>query len=92
MKLLDGNMVVVTGASSGIEKSAAMLFAAKSTSVVLVARRQAQLDQSVEEIESRGGRALAIIGDVAEERTHKDAIAVARAAFGGLDVACNNAG
>ena len=92
MKLLERKVAIVTGASSGIGKSAAMLFAANGASVVLVARRQAPLDQVVEEIESRGGRALAIVGDVAEERTHTDAIAAARAAFGGLDVAFNNAG
>lgn len=92
MKLLDGKVAIVTGASSGIGKAAAELFAANGASVVLVARRKAPLDQVIEEIESRGGRGLAIVGDVAEERTHMDAIAAARAAFGGLDVAFNNAG
>lgn len=92
MKLLDGKVAIVTGASSGIGKAAAELFAANGASVVLVARRQAPLDQAIDEIESRGGRGLAIVGDVAKERTHVDAIAAAREEFGGLDLAFNNAG
>ena len=92
MKLLDGKVAIVTGASSGIGKAAAMLFAAHGASVVLVARRQASLSLVVEEIEDRGGRALAIVGDVTQERTHHEAVAAARTTFGGLHVAFNNAG
>lgn len=92
MKLIDGKVAIITGASSGIGKAAATLFAANGASVVLVARRQGELHLVAEEINDRGGRALAIAGDVTEERTHKDAVAAARTTFGGLHIAFNNAG
>ena len=92
MQLLDNKVAIITGASSGIGKAAAKLFAAKGASVVLVARRKDALDQTVEEIQSKGGRALAIVGDVSEEHTHSEAVAAAQTSFGGLHIAFNNAG
>lgn len=92
MKLLENKVAIITGASSGIGRTAATLFAAHGASVVLVARRKGPLDLAVEEIENFGGRALAIVGDVTEEHTHKEAVAAARAQFGGLHIAFNNAG
>ncbi|BAV65281.1 SDR family oxidoreductase [Sphingobium cloacae] len=92
MNRIDGKVAIVTGASSGIGKAAAMLFAANGASVVLVARRREALERLAGEIEGRGGRAVAIAGDVAGESTHRDAVAAAQSAFGGLDIAFNNAG
>lgn len=92
MVLLKDKVAVVTGASSGIGRAAAKLFAAHGASVVLVARRQASLERVVAEIQGQGGRALAIVGDVTEERTHGHAIDAARSTFGGLHIAFNNAG
>ncbi|MBU0557102.1 MAG: SDR family oxidoreductase [Alphaproteobacteria bacterium] len=92
MMLLSGKVAIITGASSGIGRAAAMLFAANGAAVVLVARRRGLLDQLVDEIEQRGGRALAIVGDVADEQTHGEAVAAARSTFGGLHIAFNNAG
>ena len=92
MKLLDGKVAIVTGASSGIGKAAATLFAANGASVVLVARRQLPLNLTVEEIKDCGGQAIAFAGDVTDERAHREAVAVAQTTFGGLHIACNNAG
>lgn len=92
MKLLDGKVAIITGASSGIGKAAAMLFAAEGASVVLIARREAALRSVVDQIVDQGGRALAIVGDVTEAATHDEAVAAARATFGGLHIAFNNAG
>ena len=92
MKLIDGKVAIITGASSGIGKAAALLFAANGAAVVLVARRQDPLDQLVRTVMERGGRALAVVGDVKEERTHQQAVAAAQSTFGGLHIAFNNAG
>ncbi|MFC3581526.1 SDR family oxidoreductase [Sphingomonas hylomeconis] len=92
MKLLDGKVAIITGASSGIGRAAATLFAAHGAAVVLVARRSGPLDLAIEDIRDRGGRAIAVVGDVTEERTHREAVAAARATFGGLHIAFNNAG
>lgn len=92
MKLLDGKVAIITGASSGIGKAAAKLFAAHGASVVLVARREAALKSAIDEIEGQGGRALAVVGDVTQAGTHDEAVAAAQATFGGLHIAFNNAG
>lgn len=92
MELLDGKVAIITGASSGIGKASAKLFSSQGAAVVLVARRQDQLNLVVEEIRDRGGRAIAVAGDVREEQTHKEAVAAAQDTFGGLDIAFNNAG
>jgi len=92
MKLIDDKVAIITGASSGIGKAAATLFAANGAAVVLVARRQDALNQLVRDIEAHGGRAIAVVGDVTQECTHKEAVAAAQATFGGLHIAFNNAG
>lgn len=83
---------IITGASSGIGKAAATLFSANGAAVVLVARRQALLDQLAAGIRQDGGRAIAIAGDVTQEQTHEQAVAAAQKAFDGLHIAFNNAG
>ncbi|HEV7287730.1 SDR family oxidoreductase [Sphingomonas sp.] len=92
MRLIDGKVAIITGASSGIGKAAATLFAANGAAVVLIARRHGPLDQLVRDIRDAGGRALAIVGDVADERTHQKAVAAAQSTFGGLHIGFNNAG
>lgn len=92
MKLIDGKVAIITGASSGIGKAAATLFAENGAAVVLVARRQEPLNELVRSIQNSGGRAIAVIGDVADERTHQEAVAAAQSTFGGLHIGFNNAG
>lgn len=83
---------IVTGASSGIGRAAAKLFAGQGASVVVSARRGDELQKLVAEIEAEGGTAAALAGDVRDE-THAEAlVALAEQRFGGLDVAFNNAG
>lgn len=92
MTLLNNKVAIITGASSGIGRAAARLFAAQGASVVIVARRQDLLQRLAAEIEAKGGRAHAIAGDVTHERTHEKAVLAAQSIFGGLHVAFNNAG
>ncbi len=92
MARLSGKTVLITGASSGIGLEAANLFASEGAKVVLGARRQKALDDAVKNIKDRGGTALAIAGDVTDERYARELVAAAKANYGGLDIAFNNAG
>jgi NADP-dependent 3-hydroxy acid dehydrogenase YdfG len=64
MRYLDGKVAIITGASSGIGRAAAKLFAAEGARLVVAARREAQLGMLVEEIGDAGGEAVAVAGDV----------------------------
>jgi NAD(P)-dependent dehydrogenase (short-subunit alcohol dehydrogenase family) len=92
MQLLAGKVAIVTGASSGIGRAAATLFASHGASVIAAARRSRELQQLVTEIEREGGSACACAGDVAQEGFMEQLVATAQGAFGGLDIAFNNAG
>jgi len=92
MKALDGKVAIVTGASSGIGRAAARLFAAEGARVVAAARRQEELEDLVVEIEAAGGTAVALAGDVTDAAYAAALVETAQRRFGGLDVAFNNAG
>ncbi len=90
--MLKGKVAIVTGASSGIGRAAALLFAAEGAAVVVNARGARDLEIVVKEIEAAGGQAVAVAGDVAEEALHDRLVATAMDAYSGLDIAFNNAG
>ncbi len=92
MQRLTGKVAIVTGASAGIGRAAAKLFAAEGAKVVVAARREAELDTLVSEIVSAGGIAAALAGDAQSEDFAKSLVAFAVDRFGRLDVAYNNAG
>lgn len=92
MGILANKVALVTGASSGIGRATAWLFAKEGADVVLTARRHAELDELVTQIEEVGGQAIAVPGDVREETTAKNVVDTAVTAFGGLDISFNNAG
>lgn len=92
MAVLNGKVAVVTGASSGIGRATAKLFAREGAKVVVTARRQAELDALVAEIAADGGDAVAVAGDVTDEALAKALVDTAIGSFGGLDIAFNNAG
>lgn len=92
MQRLNGKVAIVTGASAGIGRATAKLFAAEGAKVVVGARRQNELDSLVEEIRAAGGDAVAVAGDVRSEDYHKSLVAAAIDRFGKLDIAFNNAG
>lgn len=89
---LQGKIAIVTGASSGIGEAAARLFAREGAKLVLGARRTDRLDELVAGIERGGGLAVALPGDVQEERYAAALVETALASYGGLDIGFNNAG
>ncbi|MGO1119913.1 SDR family oxidoreductase [Rhodovibrionaceae bacterium A322] len=90
--LLKDKIALITGASAGIGRACALLFASQGATVVLGARRQAELEALVAEIEAEGGKAVALAGDVRHESYARDLVSAAEEQFGGLDIALNNAG
>ena len=92
MDRLSGKTAIITGASAGIGRATAKLFAAEGASVVVGARRQTELDSLVSEIEADGGKAVALAGDVRSEDYAKALVELAVQRFGRLDIAFNNAG
>jgi NAD(P)-dependent dehydrogenase (short-subunit alcohol dehydrogenase family) len=89
---LDGKVAIVTGASSGIGRAIATLFAANGARVVAGARRRDMLETLVADIAKAGGSAHLVAGDISDERYAQELVSAARSRFGGLDIAVNNAG
>ena len=92
MSILQGRVVVVTGASSGIGEACAVGFVEKGAKAVLAARRAERLSSLVERIEGAGGEALAVATDVTNEAAVDNLFAQAIERFGTVDVLINNAG
>lgn len=92
MGRLANKVAIVTGASAGIGRATAKLFAAEGAAVVVGARRETELATLVAEIEAAGGRAVALAGDVRSEAYAAALVALAVEKFGRLDIAFNNAG
>lgn len=92
MSRLAGKVAIVTGASSGIGRAAAELFAREGAKLVVTARRESELNELADDIEREGGEAVAVAGDVKDEALAKELVDVATDRFGGLDIAFNNAG
>lgn len=89
---LNEQVVVITGASSGIGRVTARMFGERGARVVCAARNQEALDELVREIEASGGQAVACQTDVTQ-REHVERLGeVARARFGRVDTWINNAG
>jgi NAD(P)-dependent dehydrogenase (short-subunit alcohol dehydrogenase family) len=89
---LTNKVAIVTGASSGIGRAAAILFAEHGASIVMAARRQAELDAVASEIAAGGGQAVTLAGDVRDDGYARALVELATTKFGGLDIAFNNAG
>lgn len=92
MFALTDKVAIVTGASSGIGRATAKLFAEEGARLIVAARRQAELEALVAEIGDADGAAIALAGDVRDEAYAKALVDLAVEKFGGLDIAFNNVG
>ncbi|HWY45648.1 MAG TPA: glucose 1-dehydrogenase [Candidatus Sulfotelmatobacter sp.] len=92
-KKLEGKVAVVTGASKGIGAEIAKHFAAEGASVVInYASSKSGADAVVNDIAKKGGKAVAVQGDVAKQADVERLLAETKKAFGKLDILVNNAG
>lgn len=89
---LSGQVVAVTGASSGIGEATALACARAGASVALAARRMDRIEQLAGRIEQEGGRALALQTDVSDESQARTFVESTHAELGRLDALVNNAG
>ncbi|MEV4599687.1 SDR family oxidoreductase [Amycolatopsis sp. NPDC049253] len=92
MSTLEGKVVAITGASSGIGEATALELAARGAAVVLGARRTDRLDSLVARIQAAGGRAEMLDVDVTQRADLERLVARALDRFGRLDVLVANAG
>ena len=91
-KNIEGKVVVITGASSGLGEATARHLSAEGATVVLAARRTNRIKSLADEINDNGGKALAFTTDVTELEQIKKLVDKAVEEFGRVDVMLNNAG
>lgn len=89
---LEGKVVVVTGAGSGMGLAMATRFAAEGASVVAGDWNGERLDAAVAKIQADGGTIVSAQGDISDQATAEGLVDLAVKTYGRLDVLCNNAG
>ncbi|MDQ2763377.1 MAG: glucose 1-dehydrogenase [Pseudomonadota bacterium] len=92
MGRVDGKIALVTGASVGLGRAAAVMLAREGASVVVTDLRESEGLDVVRQIEKHGGHALFLKHDVAQEEEWQQVISATKERFGKLDVLVNNAG
>lgn len=90
--LLKDKTAVITGAGRGIGRETALRFAAQGAAVLLAARTASDLDSLVKEITAQGGKAVAHVADVTQEREVQGMIDRAIGELGRIDILVNNVG
>ncbi|HYT65378.1 MAG TPA: SDR family oxidoreductase [Vicinamibacterales bacterium] len=92
LKKLKDQVIVITGASSGIGLATARMAAKRGARVVMAARNEEDLNAAAEEIRANGGRVLVVPTDVADESAVSNLGEAALLEFGAIDTWVNNAG
>ena len=88
----DQKISIVTGAGTGVGKSASLALADEGWTIVLAGRRKDLIEAVANEIKSRGGNALAIATDTSDTKSVKGLFEETKRTFGRLDLLFNNAG
>ncbi len=91
-QLLKEKVAIITGASYGMGRTMAEVFAQEGAAVVLTARGEGQLQEAVEEIRAKGGKAIGVVADVCSTEDTKRVFQTALDTFGDVDILINNAG
>ncbi|HVF55969.1 MAG TPA: glucose 1-dehydrogenase [Pyrinomonadaceae bacterium] len=91
-KDLEGQVALITGATSGIGRATALRFSEEGARVALVGRNQVELEKVASEVAERGGDAVGIIADVTIEEDARRAVAETVEKFAALDILVNAAG
>jgi dehydrogenase/reductase SDR family member 7B len=89
---MNGKVVIITGASSGIGKALALECGRRGAKLVISARNGQKLKETADELKKAGVQALAIVSDVTSESDCRELVSAAVEKFGGIDVLINNAG
>jgi NADP-dependent 3-hydroxy acid dehydrogenase YdfG len=89
---IEGKVVVITGASSGLGEATARTLSAQGTTVVLGARREDRIQTLARELIASGGKAIAVTTDVTDRAQVKHLVDSAVREYGRVDVMINNAG
>jgi len=89
---LQGKVMLITGAGSGLGREVALLAAEEGAKVVVTDKIEARIGPVVEAIAGKGGEAAGLKADVTAEAEIEAAMAYARDKFGALDVVHANAG
>ena len=92
MARLSGKVAIVTGATGGIGREAAILFAREGAKVVAAGRRQAEGDETLGLLQRAGGEGIFVATDVTEPDSVAAMIEAAVKTYGKIDVLYNNAG
>jgi len=89
---INGKIVIITGASSGLGESTARHLADRGAKLVLAARREDRLKSLAEELEAKGAEVLWQVTDVTDRQQVESLAAATKKKFGRIDVLINNAG
>ena len=89
---IEGKVIVITGASSGLGEATARLLSAQGATVVLGARRAERIQALAAELGGKGGKALAVTTDVTDVAQVRRLVDAAVQTYGRIDVMLNNAG
>ena len=91
-KLFEGKVAVITGGSSGIGRATAIAFAAEGARVAIGARREAESQETIRQVQAQGGEAIFVPTDVTRADQVKNLMDTAMSRWQRLDYAFNNAG